>query len=181
MSTDDDGALHARVLAALIRQAQGGDRNAAMALIADFAELSKDPHCFDAVGGIPIALTQYIATCLADWRKRDFKDAETWFHVVRAANAPDQRTGQHLTAMRAYMLLRARAKGTEAARVGAAAHSGLTESQVKYLVDNDKPKQLAWFDRRQIGEVESAALLRISPRLHDRVLNPPRKIYQRSR
>ena len=164
-----------------VKQAQGGDRQMAEHLISAFAELADDPHVFDSVGGIPAALIQHIATCLGDWKKRDFKDAETWFHVVRDAHAPDQTSVQHVAAMRAYLLLRARAKGTELARAGAAAYSGLTESQVQYLVEKDKPEEPSWFKGRAIGVIAAAALMGIRPSLRDRVLNPPRKKYQRSR
>lgn len=178
--TADDKELRARALAAMIRQARKGDRSAARGLIADFAELATDPHCFAAVGGVPPALLQYIATCLAKWQKYEFKDAETWFHVVPEAHRPDATTGQHVTAMRAYLLLRARAKGNEAARAGAAVYSGLTETQVQYIVEKDKAEQPGWFDGRAIGELTFAALQGINRRLHHRVLNPPRKKYQRS-
>lgn len=179
MTEDEDRALQARALAALIRQAESGDRDAAIALVADFAQLAKDPHFFDAVGGVPLPLMQYIATCLADWQKRGFKDAETWFRVVRPAHAPVQTGTQHVRAMRAYLLLRGRSKGVVAAKAGAVAYSGLTEAQVDHLVR--KPKRPSWFKGPVISELEFAALMGIRESLHQRVLNPPRKNYARSR
>lgn len=176
-----DKEKYAEFFELAVKQAQAGDREMAVSLIGEFAQLADDPHVFDSVGGIPPALIQHIASCLGDWQKRDFKDAETWFHVVRAPNAPDKTDGKHVAAMRAYLLLRARAKGTEQARAGAATYSGLTENQVQYLVEKDKPEECSWFKGRAIGAVTAAALMLIRPSLHDRVLNPPRKKYQRSR
>lgn len=173
MSAADEAALQKRALVALIRQAEDGHRDAAIALIADFAEIAKDPHCFDAVGGVPLPLMQYIATCLADWQKRGFKDAETWFRVVKPAHAPVQTNGRHVRAMRAYLLLRGRSKGVDAAKAAAAAYSGLTEAQVDHLVR--KPKRPSWFKGPVISELEFAALMGIRESLHQRVLNPPRK------
>ena len=178
---ESDKEQYAWFFESAVKQAQAGDRQMAVNLISEFAQLADDPHVFDSVGGIPAALIQHIASCLRDWKKRDFKDAETWFHVVRAPNAPDQTTGQHVAAMRAYLLLRARAKGTEQARAGAAAYSGLTENQVQYLVEKDKPEESSWFKGRAIGAIAAAALMLIRPSLRERVLNPPRKKYQRSR
>jgi len=182
MSADtSDREQYSTWFATAARQARTGDREIAQHLIGEFAQLSTEPHAFDQIGGVPVALTQYIATCLADWQMRDFKDAETWFNVAREAHAPDQTTGQHVAAMRAYLLLLARAKGVELARAGAAMHSGLTESQVQYLVEKDKPEKATWFKGRAMGVIEAAALMGINKRLHHRVLNPPRKKYQRSR
>ena len=179
--SDDDHALTAKWFEQSIRQAQGGDRQMAEHLISAFAALAADPHVFDHVGGVPSALTKYIATCLADWQKRNFRDAETWFHVAKEAHAPDQTSGQHVGAMRAFLLLRGRGKGVQLAYAGAAAYSGLTEDQVIYLIQSDKPERAAWFDGRALGIVEAAALMGINKRLHNLVLNPPRKKYQRSR
>ena len=182
MSADTtDAEQYARFFAALVKQAQGGDRDAAEGLIGQFAQLADDPHVFDAVGGIPSALIGHIAACLSDWKKRDFQDAQTRFYVERAAHRPDETTGQHVKAMRAYLLLRARAKGVEAARAGAAAYSGLSEDQVRHMLAKDKPEQPTWFKGRSIGVVEAAALFGINKRLHVRVQKPPRKKYQRSR
>ena len=182
MSSRDADSLHERAISALIRQAQNGDREAAHGLIADFAALAKDPNCFDAVGGVPFALTQYIATCLADWQKSKFKDAERYFYVDRKANRPDETTGKHVKAMRAYLLLRGRNAGACAAEAGAATYSGLTEGQVKNLVEKDRPKTTGKpgdpLYPRPIGTVEFAALMEINPRLHKRVLNPQRKIHR---
>ena len=164
-----------------IRQAREGDRRVADHLLAVFASLADDPDAFKDCGGVPPVLVKYIAECVSDWRKRRYEDAKTWFRIDRPANAPDQTGPQHVAAMRAYMLARANAGGVEAARAAAVAESGLTEDQVRYMLDKDKPKRPPWFKGRAIGELEFAALMQIDPSLHDRVLNPPRKKYQRSR
>ena len=92
---------------------------------------------------------------------------------------PDETNFQHAMAMRAYLLLMARAKGVIAATAGAAAYSGLSEDQVRYMLAKDKPAKAPWFKGQSIGVVECAALFLINKRLHNKVRNPPRKKYQR--
>lgn len=162
-----------------IEQARGGDRESADGLLANFAHLAENPGAYDSVGGVPTEFLQYIATCIADWRKRNYRDAETWFFVDRPSNAPEKTTEQHVSAMRAYLLLRARGKGTEAARRGAADHSKLSDGQVRHPLAKDKAPQPDCFKGRAIGVVEAAALMCINRRLHKRVRDPPRKKYQR--
>ena len=135
---ESDKDQYARFFETAVKQAQSGDRQIAESLIGEFAQLADDPHVFDAVGGIPSALIEHIAACLSDWKKRDFQDAQTHFYVSRAAHRPDETTGQHVAAMRAYLVLRARAKGVEAARAGAAAYSGLSEDQVRHMLAKGK-------------------------------------------
>ena len=164
-----DQSQYARYFQSAANQARTGDRDTAQSLVGEFAQLAEDPHVFDRVGGVPIALIQHIASCLNAWKLGDFEDADSSFFLKRDAYRPDQTTGQHVAAMRAYLLLLSRAKGVEAARAGAAAHSGLDEEQVRHLVDKD----------RRTKVLQDAALFRINKRLHKRVLNPPRKKYQR--
>ena len=170
-----DREQYARFYEGVVEQAQTGNRQSAESLISAFAQLADNPRAFDAVGGIPTALIQHIAACLSDWKKRDFQDAQTWFYVARAGHRPDETTGQHVAAIRAYLLLMARGKGVVAARAEAAAYSGLSEDQVRHLLNKDKPETAKWFKGRSIGVVTAAALLGINKRLHARVLNPPRK------
>lgn len=188
MSADtSDHAEYAAWFNSAVGQARSGDRAMAEGLIREFAQLAKSPHTFDAVGGVPMPLVQYIARCLADWQSQDYKDAEHHFFVNRPANAPDQTGSQHVRAMRAYLLLRARGKGVESARSGAAAASGLSEDQVRHMLAKDKPEKPPTTATGQplfgrgIGIVEAAALCCIPKRLRERVRNPPRKKYQRSR
>jgi len=176
-----DKELNHRVYQSLVAQAHNGDRNSADGLLAVFSELAKNPSIFDGVGGIPTPLLQHVAACIADWRKRNYEDAATWFLVNRPAHSPDQTSGAHVAAMRAYLLVRARGKGTAAAKVSAANYSGLTEGQVRHLIDKDKPPKTNWYAGRAIGGIEFAALFQINQRLHERVLNPPRKKYQKTR
>lgn len=180
MSTHDtDREQYARLYETAVKQAQGGDKRIAELLISAFAELAHDPHVFDAVGGIPSSLIRHIASCLSDWKSRDFPDAETWFYVTRPAHRPDDTSFKHAMAMRTYMLLMARAKGVDVATAGAAAYSGLSEEQVRHLVAKDKPAKAPYFLGPSIGVLGCAALLNINKWLHSRVLNPPRKKYQR--
>lgn len=166
---------------AAVRRARKGDRHMAEHLLAVFASLADEPDAFKDSGGLPPALVQYIAECVSDWRKRRYEDAKTWFRIDRPANAPDQTGPQHVTAMRAYMLVRANAGGVQAALAAAASQSGLTEDQVRYMLAKDKPESPPWFNGRAIGEIELLALAGIDPSLHELALDPPRKKYQRSR
>ena len=129
-----DAEQYAHWFETAIAQARTGDREIAVSLVGEFAQLATDPHVFDSVGGIPTALLQYIAACLGDWKKHDFRDAEKSFSVTRAAFRPDETSDQHVDAMRAYLLLMARGRGVVAARVSAAAYSGLTEEQVRHML-----------------------------------------------
>lgn len=170
---------YARFYKSAVKQAKAGNRDIAKSLISDFADLAVDPNCFDAVGGIPTALIQHIASCLNRWKKLDFQDADRCFDVARPDHRPDETTFQHARAMRAYLLLRARAKGVIDAISGAARYSDLTQDQVRYMLAKDKPAKAPWFKGPSVGVVGGAALLMINKRLHNKVLNPPRKKYQR--
>ncbi len=152
-----------------VAQARGGDKYMADQLLAQFAELSKDPAVFAKVGGIPKPLIQYIATCISDWRKRGYQDAETHFWIDKASHRPANIGGKQVGAVRAFRLLMARGKGTEASFAGAAAYSGLSPDAVRYLVG------------KRDDIIEAAVLSRTNSRLHKRILHPPRKKYQRSR
>ena len=178
-ATQGDREQYADWFSNSVKQARNGDREMAEGLIREFAQLANDPDVFDPVGGVPKPLIQHIAACLADWQKRKYTDAATWFFVDRPSHAPEKTTGQHVSAMRAYLLLRARGKGTEDARLGAANYSKLSDGQVRHLLAKDKAPQPDWFKDRAIGAVEAAALMCINKRLHKRVLDPPRKKYQR--
>jgi len=141
-----------------IVQARAGDREAADGLLNTFAQLAEDEHAFDAVGGVPKALLLYIATGIADWRKRGYKDAEHWFHVNRPPHAPHSLDpSRTVPAMRAYMLLRARRAKVGVALAGAAKHAGMTEGQVEALL------------ARRDEVLRAAALAAISKRLRKRV------------
>lgn len=153
-----------------VEMARSGDKRAADLLLASFTFLSSDPSAFDEMGGIPKVLLKHIATCISDWRLRGYTDAETWFWVERPSHRPKDRvTSKDIRAVRAYRLLMARGSGTVAARIGAAQASGLDEERVRYLVE------------RKDEAVHARALVMIHPRHHQRVLNPPRKKYRRSR
>ena len=163
----------------LVRQAREGDKHVANMLLMEFAQLSRNPDLFADAGGVPPALVRHVATCIADWRKRGYEDAATWFLVDRPAHAPDRTGPADVAAMRAYLLLKARGHGNVKARELAARYSGLTENQVRYLIEKDKPASPAWFKGRALGEIEFVVLMSVNRRLFERVRNPPRKKYQR--
>jgi hypothetical protein len=153
-----------------IRNARRGDKEAADYLLLQFARLSADADCFHTLGGTPDALVQYVATCIADWRRLGYGHADTWFFVERPSHRPAARvTRQEIQALRAYRLLMARGKGAAAALEGATASTGIKEDRVRYLVE------------KKDNDLERRVLSVIHPRLHPRILNPPRKKYQRSR
>ena len=120
-----------------IKQARGGDRRIAASLIQEFANLSLHPDAFDNMGGVPSALVQYVATCLSDWQNSDFKDAKRSFHVIRPAHGPKRAIdARHITALTEYCLLRNSKVTAVEAHETAAQLSGLTEDQVRALVQD---------------------------------------------
>lgn len=167
---------HARAYEQMVKQAQAGDRDIAASLISDFAQLAIDPHCFDAIGGIPGALLGHIASCLGDWEKRHFKDVETHFYLARSAHAPKREIdGRHIDALREYRLQRL-VKNTTAsdAFLSAAELSGLSEGQVRALVQ-DQSK-----DGKHDEILERIAMAPVSPLLNSVAPRPPRKTKEKS-
>lgn len=153
-----------------IKDARADDRDMADGLLRDFAHLAENPSAYDAVGGVPIELIRYIATCISDWQRRDYRDAETWFNVERPDHRPPVVDGRHVSAMRAYMVLRARGHGVEGSRRGAAAYSGLTEDQVRYVTESHPGRET----------LNGAVMFSVTPRLRVLLVRPPpRKKYQR--
>lgn len=161
---------------AAVNQARDGNHRIAEFLLRDFARLAADPRAFKNHGGLPTNLVQYVATCVGDWQKRGYSDAKTWFNVVRAPHGPEREIDwRHIRALRAYRLLLARKCGSTAAIEGAALSSHLSEGQVRALIqDQANP------DKRD-DALDFVVLEGINQRLHERVANPPRKIYRRSR
>jgi hypothetical protein len=154
-----------------IKQARAGDREMADGLLQEFAHLAVNPGAYDSVGGVPTEFLQYVATCIADWRKRGYRDAEAWFNVERPDHRPgDQLNATHIDAVRAYMVLRVRGYGKTGAVTGAADYTKLTEDQVRYLVESHPERD---------GLMAAIKLL-VTPRLRAILRRePPRKKYQR--
>lgn len=170
-TADDDRKGTYDVFEDLIKQARRGDRESADSLLKEFASIAAKPGAFDAVGGVPANLLQYVATCVADWRKRSYRDAETWFNVGRPDHRPARPvTAAHIVAMRVYMVLRARGYGRDGALTGAVAYSKLTEDQVRYVVESHPERDV----------LIAVVSLLVTRRLRSILKRPPpRKKYQR--
>ena len=139
--------------------------------LADFAAIADLPANYDNVNCVATPLARYVATCVQDWIKRDLaaKDAPWCFNVDRPAHRQAERSEIDVRACRAYMLLMARGKGKDAALTGAAASSGVTENQVRKLVEAGEDS-VVWI----------CALMGIRKPARMRMLKPfPKKKYQK--
>jgi hypothetical protein len=170
-ATDDERRRLGEWFGGAIKQAREGDREIADGLLREFAHLGKNPGAFDSVGGVPIELLQYVATCIADWRKRGYRGAETWFYVERPDNRPRAEViGSQICAMRAYMVLLARGAGKTGALAGAARYSGLLFDQVRYVTESHPERDV----------LEQTVMMLVTRRLRTRLKKkPPRKKHQR--
>ena len=141
MSQQDPESLD-RWLATAIREARNGDKELAEKLIDDFAALATaegEAALFGEHGGAPKELIRYIAACLADWKRRGYKDAALYFNVERPVGRPTrQLTVKHAIALAEYRSQIARGLTTESARSFAATASGLRDDQVRALVDDQR-------------------------------------------
>lgn len=161
---DDERTKLAEWFKGAIKDARGGNREMADSLLRDFAHLATNPGAYDSVGGVPTELIQYVATCIADWRQRGYRDAELYFYVDRPHHRPPAAVSEaQICALREYMVLRALGHGIQAAISGAKDCSGLTESQVRYVIESHP----------ELDTMKAAVMLTVTPEMRAKLKKPP--------